>query len=236
MTTTQATDELDSDFLKSLDPYLRVEAQGFADLLQRRGQAKAQEFIDSRLPTEAAAPVTVDVCMAEIKAWMARPDNKWLGDKAQAVCGVMVEALQAIKDHSKDAGKNMTHDWFASAAVRVGHWCRTEPFSKTAKTAAAKSTNSELLTGVAAAKHLLDRLQSGVAGGNVDSDVFHQLLPYTFLLNADELKVWIGVKQSHCDATGILQSPSSSSVPMKKAKLAHTAVDPHAKTWNLFAA
>ena len=151
---------------------------------------------------------------------MTNADNKWLGAGAQAVCAVIIESVQGIKDHSSGACKLLTGDWYTGVAIKLGNWCRTQPHNASAKAQCAKTANKTHLVGHTAAKRLLDMLQGQVAGGNVDSNLFQALQPFVFLLSADEMKTWVLVKDKHTLATGCKgASPGSSSSALKRAKL-----------------
>ena len=95
----------------------------------------------------------------------------------------------------------------------------------------AGSTVEGLLVGKKAVQQLLATIFEKQGAGNHDQAAYTKLLPFQFLLDADEAKSFLECK-AKCRA---IAGSASSVMPMAKKAKTSSDCDPHAKTWNLFA-
>ena len=224
LTIETATMELDSDCIKGLDTYITLEAMALASLHMRLGATIARSKVEELLPTVATCDYTIDAVTTEIKLWMARGDVKWLGDAAKSECRQVLEAIQAVKDHDRNATKNMTSEWTSSIATRLGFFLRVDG-------PAGKDKKPIKLAGKPAATMALERIAAAQKQGDHDKDAYIALLPFQFLLDSAQQKQFLELKAV---AGAIAGSSTEPAMPAAKKPRTDEA-DIHAKTWQLFA-
>ena len=212
--------ELESDTIKGLDHYSRVEVASVQALQGMVGVRKCREKVMTMLPTPEAARLSLDQTIAELKSYKASKTVKYMGDSSQQCLCVVLEAFNGMKDGDPSAFKALTGDWYQDVAVRCQFWLRVEVPSPSPK------GKSKVVTGHAAIVHLLTVLTSDGCPEEEHRKLIADLHCFQFLMKAGDHKIYLERrKQSGASA-------SSCAPALKKAK---TEVDPHAATWNLFA-
>ena len=224
------TNELDGDTLKTLDPYLKIEAMSFAVCHTTFGSIITRRKLEGWMPTADATPMRMEELLAETKKFRELPANKWLGPGCQSDCQVVIEALTLISHHDATATKALTGQWAKSIADRLAFFCQCElPSEKEEKKGLfPKKVASK---GRPSAETLFRHAQAASNNGDTDADSIKALLPFQCFLTSESYQAFLHIVSDYRKTTGAASS-SSSGPPSKKHK--QVAADPHAATWSLF--